>query len=141
MRLLFALVVLFVAVPSVSAFAAVPPILPMEDFFKNPNSAAFSISPDGKWLAFSRPWQHRMNVYVREISTGNEKRITSATERDIAGFFWKGSGKIVFAQDSGGDENFHVYIADINGGEPRDLTPFDKVKAGVLLKLSVKSEK
>ncbi|MBQ9389438.1 MAG: S9 family peptidase, partial [Synergistaceae bacterium] len=79
-----------------------------------------------------RPWQHRMNVYVRDIATGNEKRITSATERDIAGFFWKGSGKIVYAQDFGGDENFHVYITDIKGSESRDLTPFGKVKAGVL---------
>ena len=104
----------------------------MEDFFRNPDTAAFSISPDGTRLAFARPWQHRMNVYVREIATGVEKRITSATERDIAGFFWKGSDKIVYAQDSGGDENFHVYITDIKGGEARDLTPFEKVKAGIL---------
>lgn len=132
MRILFVLAALFVAMPAVCAFAAVPPLLPMEDFFRNPENSAFSISPDGKWLAFARPWQHRMNVYVREISTGTEKRITSATERDIAGFFWKGNGKIVFAQDTGGDENYHLYITDIDGREPRDLTPFDKVKAGVL---------
>ena len=73
-----------------------------------------------------------MNVYVREISTGIEKRITSATERDIAGFFWKGNENIVYVQDAGGDENFHVYITDIKGGEARDLTPFEKVKAGIL---------
>lgn len=132
MRILFVLAALFVAMPAVCAFAAVPPLLPMEDFFRNPENSAFSISPDGKWLAFAHPWQHRMNVYVREISTGTEKRITSATERDIAGFFWKGNGKIVFAQDTGGDENYHLYITDIDGREPRDLTPFDKVKAGVL---------
>ncbi|MBQ9573924.1 MAG: S9 family peptidase, partial [Synergistaceae bacterium] len=132
MRILFVLLALFFAMPAACAFAAVPPLLPMEDFFRNPETAAFSISPDGKKLAFARPWQHRMNVYVREIATGNEKRITSATERDIAGFFWKGSGKIVYAQDSGGDENFHVYITDIKGSESRDLTPFGKVKAGVL---------
>lgn len=132
MRILSVLLALFIAMPTVCAIAAVPPLLPMEDFFRNPDNSAFSISPDGKWLAFARPWQHRMNVYVREISTGNEKRITSATERDIAGFFWKGNGRIVFAQDSGGDENFHVYITSIKGGEARDLTPFDKVRAGVL---------
>ncbi|MBR1437981.1 MAG: S9 family peptidase [Synergistaceae bacterium] len=132
MRLLFAVTALFVIMPAAAAFAAVPPLLPMEDFFRNPSNAAFSISPDGSMLAFARPWQHRMNVYVREISTGNEKRITSATERDIAGFFWKGSGKIIFAQDSGGDENFHVYITDINGSEAKDLTPFENVKAGVI---------
>ena len=132
MRILFVLLALFLAMPTVCAFAAVPPLLPMEDFFRNPENSAFSISPDGKWLAFARPWQHRMNVYVREIATGDERRITSATERDIAGFFWKGNGKIVFAQDSGGDENYHIYITDTKGSEAIDLTPFDKVRAGVL---------
>ena len=132
MRIIFAILALFLVMPASCAFAAVPPLLPMEDFFRNPSNAAFSISPDGTRLAFARPWERRMNVYVREISTGDEKRITSATERDIAGFFWKGSGKIVFAQDSGGDENFHIYVTDIQGSEARDLTPFEKVRAGVL---------
>ncbi|MBQ9433628.1 MAG: S9 family peptidase [Synergistaceae bacterium] len=132
MRILFVFAVLLMAIPACPVFAALPPLLPMEDFFRNPDTAAFSISPDGTRLAFARPWEHRMNVYVREIATGVEKRITSATERDIAGFFWKGNDRIVYAQDSGGDENFHVYITDIKGGEARDLTPFEKVKAGIL---------
>ncbi|MBQ7155289.1 MAG: S9 family peptidase [Synergistaceae bacterium] len=132
MRLLFIFTVMLFVMPIGPALAAMPPLLPMEDFFRNPETAAFSISPDGTRLAFARPWEHRMNVYVREISTGVEKRITSATERDIAGFFWKGNDRIVYAQDSGGDENFHVYIIDIKGGEARDLTPFEKVKAGIL---------
>ena len=52
-------------------------------------------------LAFVKPWERRMNVYVRDIETGAEKRVTSATERDIAGFFWKGSDRIVYIQDKG----------------------------------------
>ena len=132
MRILFILTLILAAIPSCTALAAMPPLLPMEDFFRNPDTAAFSISPDGTRLAFARPWEHRMNVYVREIATGVEKRITSATERDIAGFFWKGNSKIVYVQDAGGDENYHVYITDISGGEARDLTPFEKVKAGIL---------
>ncbi len=99
MRLLFVITALFFVMPAAAAFSAAPPLLPMEDFFRNPSNAAFSISPDGLLLAFAKPWQHRMNVYVREISSGNEKRITSATERDISGFFWKGSSKIIFTQD------------------------------------------
>ena len=132
MRLIFFLTLILAVMPLGAALAALPPLLPMEDFFRNPDTAAFSISPDGMRLAFAKPWEHRMNIYVREIATGIEKRITSATERDIAGCFWKGNSKIVYAQDLGGDENFHVYIADIKGGEARDLTPFEKVKAGIL---------
>ena len=132
MRILFFALILLCLCPIAVVFAAVPPLLPMEDFFRNPDTAAFAISPDGKRLAFAKPWQHRMNVYIKDLATGTEKRITSATERDIAGFFWKGSEKIIYAQDSGGDENFHVYITDITGAEPKDLTPFEKVRAGIL---------
>ena len=124
--------VIFFTLPAMKAFAELPPLIPMEDFFRNAESAGFSISPDGTKLAFESPWEHRMNVYVRDIETGNERRITSAKERDIAGFFWKGNGKIVYAQDSGGDENFHIYITDIEGKEHKDLTPFEKVRAGIL---------
>ena len=132
MRFIFIVLIALAIMPASSALAAMPPLLPMEDFFKNPDTAAFAISPDGTRLAFAKPWEHRMNVYVREIATGEEKRITSATERDIAGFFWKGNDKIVYAQDSGGDENFHVYITDLKGAEAKDLTPFEKVRAGIL---------
>ncbi|MBQ7576669.1 MAG: S9 family peptidase [Synergistaceae bacterium] len=132
MRILFFALILLCLCPIAVVFAAVPPLLPMEDFFRNPDTAAFAISPDGKRLAFAKPWQHRMNVYIKDLATGTEKRITSATERDIAGFFWKGNEKIIYAQDSGGDENFHVYITDITGAEPKDLTPFEKVRAGIL---------
>ena len=109
-----------------------PPVLPMEDFFRNPEVGAFFLSPDGTKLAFVKPWERRMNVYVRDIETGAEKRVTSATKRDIAGFFWKGSDRIVYIQDKGGDENFHIYLTDIEGKTSRDLTPFDGVRAGVL---------
>ena len=112
--------------------SSVPPVLPMEDFFRNPEVGAFSLSPDGAKLAFVKPWERRMNVYVRDIETGAEKRVTSATKRDIAGFFWKGSDRIVYIQDKGGDENFHIYLTDIEGKASRDLTPFDGVRAGVL---------
>ena len=112
--------------------SSVPPVLPMENFFRNPEVGAFSLSPDGAKLAFVKPWERRMNVYVRDIETGAEKRVTSATERDIAGFFWKGNDRIVYMQDKGGDENFHIYLTDIEGKASRDLTPFDGVRAGVL---------
>ncbi|MCR5346630.1 MAG: S9 family peptidase [Fretibacterium sp.] len=116
-----------------------PPLLPMENFFRNPDTASYAISPDGTKLAFAKPWEHRMNVTVRDLATGAERRVTSARERDIAGFFWKGNDRIVYVQDTGGDENFHIYVVDIADkeaplpvGAARDLTPFEGVRAGVL---------
>lgn len=132
------LALLFTAPFTLSAWGAElpplvpPPLVPMEDFFKNPDIASFSISPDGKKLAYVKPWERRLNVHVRDIDSGEERRLTSATERDIAGFFWKGSDRIAFVQDKGGDENFHIFLVDVEGGEPRELTPFDGVKTYVL---------
>ncbi len=130
----YALTILFILIffKCSPANAELPPLIEVEDFFKNPEIAAFSISPDGLKLAYVKPYERRMNVYVREIATGIEKRITSATERDIAGFFWKGNNNIIYAQDFGGDENYHVYITDLTGSNTRDLTPFENVKAGVI---------
>lgn len=108
------------------------PLLPMEDFFRNPESAAYAISPDGRRLAYAKPWKSRMNVFVRDLDSEEERRVTSAEERDVGGFFWKGNDRIVYVQDRGGDENFHVYITNLEGTASRDLTPFEKVRAGVL---------
>ena len=131
MRLLLFFLTAFAVFYGLPAFAELPALLPMEDFFKNPQSAAFSISPDGNLLAFARPWERRMNIYIKDLETGNERRITSATERDISGFFWKGNDKIVYVQDTGGDENFHVFVTDLKGSKHTDLTPFEKVRAGI----------
>ncbi|MCL2767325.1 MAG: S9 family peptidase, partial [Synergistaceae bacterium] len=113
------------------AFAALPPLIPIEDFFRNSEIARFSISPDGSKLAYMKPVDRRMNVFVRNIETGEERRLTTEKERDVAGFFWKGNDRIIFMKDSGGDENYHIWIVNIFGEEPRNLTPFPNVKSSI----------
>ena len=131
---LLAVVFIFASPLALCAGAAdVPPLIPMEDFFRNPEIARFSISPDGKKLAYVKPWERRLNIHVRDLESGEERRITSVTDRDISGFFWKGSDRIAFSRDKGGDENFHIFLADLSdNSEPRELTPFDGVKTYVL---------
>lgn len=105
--------------------------IPLRDFFRNPEQTAFAISPDGRYLAWLAPWERRLNVFVRPVAGGEALRVTAETARDIGGYFWKGE-RIVYVKDFGGDENFHVVTVDRTGGEPRDLTPGDKVKADVV---------
>ena len=45
------------------------PLIPMEDFFKNPEKSSFQISPDGNYVAYMKPWEKRMNVHVLNIET------------------------------------------------------------------------
>ena len=59
-------------------------------------------------------------------------RVSSETERSVAGYFWKGSGRIVYLKDFKGDENFHLVSVDADGTNLVDLTPFDNVRAMVI---------
>ena len=111
------------------------PLIPMKDFFRNPTKVAYSLSPNGEYLAFMQPWENRLNVFVEKIGSGQATRVTSAKERDIAGYAWKGDNRIVYIQDTGGDENFRLYAVGIDGSNPKDLTPFEKVRAQIIDRL------
>ncbi|MEY2608542.1 MAG: hypothetical protein QOH31_6396 [Verrucomicrobiota bacterium] len=108
---------------------AVPPQIPVRDFFRNPQAAGFSISPNGKYLALLQPWNNRLNVWIEPVEGGEAKRLTSITDRDISGVSWKGNDVVLFAKDNGGDENYHLYSVDRDGKHQRDLTPFTGIRA------------
>ena len=111
------------------AAAEPPPKIPLRDFFKNPLSSSYLLSPDGNTLSYLAPWETRMNIFVRPTAGGEAKRITSDKERDIREYFWKGNQFVVYAQDKKGDENFHLFRIDLKTGEVKDLTQFPKVRA------------
>jgi dipeptidyl aminopeptidase/acylaminoacyl peptidase len=128
MRLLF--LAAAVALP-LGASAQSARQVPLRDFFRNPEQAAHQVSPDGKYIAWLAPYERRLNVFVRPIAGGAAVRVTSETARDIAGYTWK-EGRILYAKDFGGDENFHVVSVDLKGGNLKDLTPGAKVKAEIV---------
>jgi dipeptidyl aminopeptidase/acylaminoacyl peptidase len=108
-----------------------PPIIPVEDFFRNPEKASFRISPDGRYFSYRAPWNKRMNLFVQEIGSQEALQVTHDTVRDIGGHFWKGD-RIIYSRDINGDENFIVFSAAIDGGDVKALTPQQGVRAGVL---------
>ena len=107
-------------------------LISLRDFFRNPERSSFQVSPDGNSISFMQPYQSRMNVFVQPRAGGEAVRVTSETERDIAGYFWKGSARIVYRKDFKGDENYHVMAVDVDGKNLVDLTPFEKVRANIV---------
>ncbi|QMV42289.1 S9 family peptidase [Cohnella cholangitidis] len=101
--------------------------IPLEDFFRLPEQFGFQASPDGKYLAFLKPWNNRINIYVQKVGEKEATRVTSATERDIYYFSWASDTKLIYPQDTGGDENYHLYSVDVDGTDNKDLTPYPKV--------------
>ncbi|MDQ0064358.1 S9 family peptidase [Chryseobacterium lathyri] len=105
----------------------------VEDYFARPNASQFKISPDGQYLSYKEKDKDKKNhVYVKELKTG---KITKAiVEKDdlIKSYGWLGKKRLFFTQDKGGNENIHLYAADIDGKNLKDLTPFDGITLGTV---------
>ncbi|MEX2595396.1 MAG: S9 family peptidase [Salibacteraceae bacterium] len=108
------------------------PIIPLEDFFKNPERTSYQISPDGSYYSYLAPWENRKNIFVEHIETGETKRVTSQKDRDIAGYFWPNNETLVFMRDEGGDENWFLVATDVNTGEERELTKIEGVRSQII---------
>ncbi len=106
--------------------------IPVREFFRNPEKANFDLSPSGEYLSFLAPYQDRMNLHVQKIGSNEVKRITSVTERDIAGYYWADDEQLVYLQDNGGDENFYLTVVNRDGQNDRPLTKFDGVKTQLI---------
>jgi dipeptidyl aminopeptidase/acylaminoacyl peptidase len=119
--------------------AGLPPIIDREIIFGNPEIAGAQLSPDGKYVAFQKPWRDTRNVYVKGVNEPFDaaRLLTTETKRPIAGFFWTRDGKyILYVKDNDGDENYNVYAVD-PGAKPaagedappsRDLTGLKGVR-------------
>lgn len=107
-------------------------LIPLEDFFKNPEQVSVKISPSGEYLSWMQPWQNRMNVYVKNLQTGEVKRVTEATQRGVYGYLWSGKDTLVYIMDKGGDENTRLYGVNWDGSNPVDFTPFENVKCDIV---------
>jgi dipeptidyl aminopeptidase/acylaminoacyl peptidase len=106
--------------------------IPLRDFFKNPEKTGYSISPNGKYIAYLAPFENRLNIFVCQTNSEETLRVTGVTERDIATCFWGNDNTILYAKDKDGDENFHLYSVDKNGQNEKDLTPFEKVRCNIV---------
>jgi len=117
---------------STSRTEAAPQIIPLRDFFRNPQKTGYQLSPSGNFIGFLQPVGSRLNIFVRPKEGGEEKQITAVADRDIQNFLWKGSKYLVYLKDDGGDENYHLHVTQIDSAGQRDLTPFNGVRAEII---------
>jgi dipeptidyl aminopeptidase/acylaminoacyl peptidase len=110
-----------------------PPLIDRELLFGNPEISGAQISPDGKYIAFVKPYKETRNVWVKKTGEPftNAKLLTTETKRPVAGYLWSRDGKyVLYAKDNDGDENFNLYAVDPGATAPagadappsRDLT-------------------
>jgi dipeptidyl aminopeptidase/acylaminoacyl peptidase len=103
----------------------------VEDYFARPKASQFKISPDGLYLSYKEKDKDSKNhVYVKDLKSG---KITKAlVEKDdlIRSYGWLDKKRLFYTQDKGGNENIHLYAADIDGKNLKDLTPYEGITLG-----------
>lgn len=104
------------------------------DYFARPKASSFSLSPNGKYMSYMEKEDSgkKRHVYIKEIATGKVNRAIEEKDELIKGYGWINNERLYYAMDKGGDENFHIYGANIDGSNAKDLTPYDGVKAGIV---------
>jgi dipeptidyl aminopeptidase/acylaminoacyl peptidase len=126
------------AVADETEIAALPPLIDRELFFGDPEISGSDLSPDGRFVSFLKPYNGVRNIWVKGIDEPfDAAKPVTADERPVPGYFWSRDGRyLLYVQDKGGNENFHVYAVDptaaeaANGVPPaNDLTPIDGVRA------------
>jgi dipeptidyl aminopeptidase/acylaminoacyl peptidase len=107
----------------------------IEQFINTTSVSGGSFSADESRILFSSNKTGIWNAYISPVGGGEWTPITqSTTDSTYAVAFFPGDDRILFTRDQGGNELNHLYVLEPAGGgkgygEPRDLTPGDKLKA------------
>lgn len=109
-----------------------PPLIPLRDFFRNPEKTGYKLSPDGTYLSFLASFKNRLNIFVQKIGTEAVKRITAIEDKDIHEHFWKNNDLLMYLMDNNGDENFHLFGVSKDGSMLKDFTPFQGVQVSIV---------
>ena len=101
--------------------------------FGNPERTQARLSPDGTQLSYLAPVNGVLNVWVGPVDDPEAAEpVTNDTGRGIRSYFWAyTSNDILYIQDKGGDENWHLYRVNLASEETTDLTPLEGVQAQV----------
>ena len=105
----------------------------VEDYFARPKASQFKISPDGQYLSYKEKDKDSKNhVYVKDLKTGKVTKALEEKDDLIRSYGWLDKKRLFYTQDRGGNENLHLYAADIDGKNLKDLTPFDGITLGTV---------
>jgi hypothetical protein len=81
--------------------AQLPPLIPREILFGNPERARPQLSPDGTFLSYLAPDDKNvLQVWLRTIGKTDDRPITQDKKRGIRSYFWADDGiHLIYLQE------------------------------------------
>jgi dipeptidyl aminopeptidase/acylaminoacyl peptidase len=106
------------------AAPAIPPKLPVSDFFSKPSITQLQFSPDGKFIAALMPKDRRLNLVVMDLEKRDKRFITGFTDFNVGQFTWANNDRLIMLMDDDGDEDAVAFSINRDGS---DFRKHDKV--------------
>jgi len=127
-------VILFLFVIASTALAQNVPLIPRKVFDAPAEHDLLTVSPDGKMIAYTAPSDKGVNnIWVEDLAT-HQKRMVTRAQRGIGGYRWAYDNQhLLYQSDENGNEDFHLYSADLKSSAIRDLTPFLGIRSEQVL--------
>ncbi len=94
------------ATESKATAASVRSLIPLEDFFAEPDMRSVQLSPDGHYLAFlTTLGTGKVGLAFMDMNSGKTEALVASKDENIKVYFWKGNDYIVYGGDIGGNES------------------------------------
>ena len=94
----------------------------IEQFMNTVRIGGSSFSADEKSILFHSNKTGIFNVYSVAAAGGEAAQLTKSTKESTYAISYLPDSRILYTYDSGGNENNHIYLRELDGTE-RDLTP------------------
>jgi len=109
------------------------PLIPLDVLLGNPTKSGPKLSPDGSRLSYIAPVDGVLNVFVGTPGVDDFAAVTSDRDRGVRMYWWTYDSKqLIYLQDSGGNENWNIFVVDIASKETVNLTPMPEVQARII---------
>lgn len=99
----------------------------IEQFLTTTNISGSSFSKDDSQILFTSNKSGIRNLYSIPVSGGEAKALTNFKDTTNSISYFPKDDRILFSQDKGGNENYHIYVLNPDG-QTKDLTPSEKAR-------------
>src|SRR5215217_1535204 len=108
-------------------------VLPVGAFFKSQDKIAYRISPDGTNLSYLKLEGKNQNLYIENIATGKDKRITQLKDKNINFYFWVSRNELIYYKEFDAEKRqSDLFIINKDGSNERQLTNNETSRIKVL---------